>query len=91
MKQKYVLPTLKQCYFATTTFDLWMSKGTHDVFALVINFLNEKWQPQHMTIRLFEANETTRQAMARNLIELLDQYDLREKNITYMLRIKVQI
>jgi hypothetical protein len=29
--------------------------------------------------------------MARNLIELLDQYDLREKNITYMLRIKVQI
>jgi len=43
MKQKYVLPTLKQCYFATTTFDLWMSKGAHDVFALVINFLNEKW------------------------------------------------
>jgi hypothetical protein len=59
-KQEYVLPKLKQCYFATTSFDLWMSKGTHDVFALVINFLNEKWQPQHITIRLFEANETTR-------------------------------
>jgi len=42
MKQEYVLPTLKKCYFATTTFDLWMSKGAHDVFALVINFLNEK-------------------------------------------------
>jgi hypothetical protein len=37
-----------------------MSKGAHDVFALVINFLNEKWQPEHITIRLFEANETTR-------------------------------
>jgi hypothetical protein len=60
MKQEYVLPTLKQCYFATTSFDLWMSKGAHDVFALVINFLNEKWQPQHITIRLSEANKTTR-------------------------------
>jgi len=43
MKQEYVSPTLKQCYFATISFDLWMSKGAHDVFALVINFLNEKW------------------------------------------------
>jgi hypothetical protein len=44
MKQKYVLPKLKQCY-STISFDLWMSKGTHDVFTSVINFLNEEWQP----------------------------------------------
>jgi hypothetical protein len=43
MKQKYVLFKLKQCYSITTSFDLWMSKGTHDVFALLISFLNEKW------------------------------------------------
>jgi hypothetical protein len=42
-KQEYVLPKLKQCYFATTSFDLWMPKGAHDVFALEINFLSEKW------------------------------------------------
>jgi hypothetical protein len=42
MKQEYVLIKLKQCYFATTSFDLWMSKGAHDVFALVISFLNEE-------------------------------------------------
>ncbi len=71
-------------------FYLWMSKGAHDVFALVINFLNEEQQPQHIIIRLFEANESTKQAMARNLIELLDQYDLRKKIVT-MLRMKVQI
>jgi hypothetical protein len=47
-----------------------MLKGAHEVFALVISFLNEEWQPQHITIRLFEANETTRHVMARNLIEL---------------------
>jgi hypothetical protein len=40
-KQKYVLPKLKQCYSATT-FDLWMSKGAHDVFTLVINFMVRK-------------------------------------------------
>jgi hypothetical protein len=50
----------------------------------VISFLNEKWQPQHITIGLFEANETTRQAMARNLIKLLNQYDLRKKIVAYV-------
>ncbi len=42
-KQKYVLPKLKQCYYVIVSFDLWMSKGAHDVFALVINFLSEEW------------------------------------------------
>ncbi len=40
-KQQYVLLKLKQCYFATT-FDLWMSKGAHDVFTMVINFMVRK-------------------------------------------------
>jgi len=48
---------------------------------LAISFLSEEWQPQHITRRLFEANETIGQAMARNLIELLDQYDLMKKKI----------
>jgi hypothetical protein len=30
--------------------DLWMSKGEHDVFALVISFLNEEWQIQHINM-----------------------------------------
>jgi hypothetical protein len=50
-----VLPKLKQCYFIIVNFGLWMLKGAHDVFALVINFMNEEWQPQHITIGLFEA------------------------------------
>jgi len=37
-KQLYVLPTLADCYSVTTSFDLWMSKGAYDIFALVINF-----------------------------------------------------
>ncbi len=39
-KQEYVLPKLKECYYATTSFPLiWMSMGTHYVFAFVISFL----------------------------------------------------
>jgi hypothetical protein len=34
-------------------FDLWMSKGAYDTFALVINFLDENWQPKKVTIGLF--------------------------------------
>jgi hypothetical protein len=34
-----------------------MSKGAHDIFVLVINFLIADWQPKHVIIRFFEANE----------------------------------
>jgi len=38
-KQLYILPTLVECHSTTTSFYLRMSKGGHDIFALVINFL----------------------------------------------------
>jgi hypothetical protein len=31
-KPLYVLPALIKCHFATTSFDLWMSKVKHDIF-----------------------------------------------------------
>jgi hypothetical protein len=39
IQNKNVIPKLKKCYFATPSFDLWMSNEAHDVFALVMNFL----------------------------------------------------
>ncbi len=42
-KQLYVLPTIVECHFAITSFDLWMSKVGHDIFTLVINFLGNDW------------------------------------------------
>jgi hypothetical protein len=32
-------------FFATTSFDLWVSKRAYDIFALVINVLGKDWQP----------------------------------------------
>jgi len=37
-QQLYVLFALANCY-SVTSFDLWMSKGAYDIFALVIRFL----------------------------------------------------
>jgi len=60
-----------------------MSKGTHDVFALVISFLGSDWKPKHVTFGLFEAIDITKQALARNVIDLLDIYGF-NKIITYV-------
>jgi hypothetical protein len=61
-----------------------MSKGVYDIFALVINFLDENWQPKKVTIDLFEATKTIGQALAKNLKELSNSYGLRKKIITYV-------
>jgi hypothetical protein len=37
-KQEYFLTKLKECRSTIVSFDTWMSKQTHDVFALMISF-----------------------------------------------------
>jgi hypothetical protein len=83
-KQLYVLPTLVECHSVTTSFDLWMSKVGHDIFALVINFLGNDWQPKHITFGLFEPIDTNGQTLVKKLTELLDNYALRKKIIAYV-------
>ncbi len=40
-----------------TNFDLCMSYGGVDTFALVINFQNDTWVPMYIIVGLFEMNE----------------------------------
>jgi hypothetical protein len=42
MKQVYVLQQLEDC-ISIKSFDLWMSKGAHDFFTLVMKFLGTYW------------------------------------------------
>jgi hypothetical protein len=42
-KQLYVLLVLVECDSTNASFDLWMSKAGHDIFALEINFLRNDW------------------------------------------------
>jgi hypothetical protein len=75
-KPLYVLLALSDCLSTTTTFDHWISIGAHDVFALVVNFINANWQPNQVTIGLFGAIEITSQTMAMKFQALLDKYKL---------------
>jgi hypothetical protein len=59
----YMHPALANYISTTCTFDLWMSKGAHDVFTIVVNFLSIK----HVTIRLFEVSNTSGATMASRL------------------------
>ncbi len=78
-KELYVLPQLTKCLSTIANFDLWMFKKSHD-----INFLDANWQPKQVTIGLFEAIETTRQALVINLSNLLDSFGLSKKIIAFV-------
>ncbi len=53
----HVLPKLVSTAIVSTSFDLWMSKGGVNTFALVINYLIKTWEPMHIVIEFFEVNE----------------------------------
>ncbi len=57
-------------------FDLWISKGGMDTFALVTNYMNDFWTTMQATIGLFKVHENTTISMVRHLCTLLGKYDL---------------
>jgi hypothetical protein len=58
--EEYVTPFLDATSTTTTTFDLWMNRRAHDIFAIVINFLIPQWEPYHVCVGLFKVDDTTR-------------------------------
>jgi hypothetical protein len=67
----HVLLALIETTTSVVTFDLWMFQISFDTFALVVNYINKKWQPCHIIVGLFEVHETTRAIMAIQLKALL--------------------
>jgi hypothetical protein len=82
--QLYILPTLVGNHFAKVSFNLWMSKGAYNMFALVIFFFSNDWQSKHVIIGFIQATKTTIQALTKSLTKLLSKYGLRKKIITYV-------
>lgn len=78
----HVLPNLASMV-DSTSFDLWMLKGSVDTFGVVINFLNESWNPMHVTMGLHEMNETSGQNMVIQLQSLLSKLGLMHYVITF--------
>ncbi len=73
---KFMQPASAKCLTTTYNFDLWMSKGVHDVFVVVVNFLFTAWKPKHIMIGLFEVSDTSGVAMAMTLKLILHKFGL---------------
>ncbi len=71
-------------FSAIASFALRMFEGVYVIFALMINFLGNDWQPKHVTIGLFDVTNNTGQTLVRSLTMLLDKYGLRKKIIAYV-------
>jgi hypothetical protein len=79
----HVFPNHTSITTISRSFDLWMFKGSVNIFALVINFLNGSWTPMHVIVGLFEVNETNGQSMGIQLESLLSKFGLVHRVITF--------
>jgi hypothetical protein len=50
MKEKYIFSALESCNTCMVSFHLWMSRLGVDTFVFIMHFLNDKWEPCHVTI-----------------------------------------
>jgi hypothetical protein len=90
-KQTYVLLVLTNCVVVITSFDLWISKGEHEIFALVVNFLKRTLShTKRSTIGFFETFETLGQTLAKNSQDLSEYYKSIKKISTYVKEEKVK-
>jgi hypothetical protein len=76
----FILLSLVECHYVIGSFNLWMSKGGHDI----LHWGGVDWQPKHITFGLFEATNISRQTLTINLIEILDTYELKRKIVIYV-------
>ena len=76
---RYVLPLISSCQTASITFDLWMSRTGWHTFALVVNFIDDCWVPRHVTVGLFEAQDTSGASLAEIVKPLLNEFKLTDK------------
>ncbi len=53
-------------------------------FSLVINFLTPDWKPHHIIVSLFEANDTTRKGLAKQLKVLFEYFSLTSKVLCFV-------
>jgi hypothetical protein len=61
-----------------------MSKGTHNIFVVVVNFISNGWEPKHVIVVLFEVINTSHMAVVFKLQKLLNKFTLTNKIIVYV-------
>jgi hypothetical protein len=61
-----------------------MSRGNVDTFILIVHFLNDKWEPCHMTIGFFEIANTSGNAMGLQVNDVLAKNRLNVHVLAYV-------
>ncbi len=78
-KKRCFAKKLSKCYIVTSS-DLWLFWGAHDIFTFVINFKGLIGSQNMFTIGLFKATKVISQALRRHLIQVLNEYELKQEN-----------
>jgi hypothetical protein len=73
---EYVYLKLTTYMLSMCTFDLWMNKGPHNVFGVIVNFMLKNWEPKHVIISLFEPFDTIIATMVLQFPQLLTTFFL---------------
>lgn len=62
---------MSRCNYVIVNFDLWICKGTHDLFPFAINFWKVDYQLKHIVIGLFETTRTIGQASLLQNVDVI--------------------
>jgi hypothetical protein len=79
--EHHILHSFAKTTTIIVTFDLWMSCGRFNTWRY---YTNKKWRPCPTIKGIFEIHETIGVTMALQLKDLLIQYDLLDKGISYV-------
>ncbi len=80
----YVQFALAKFLSTTCTFNLWMLKGAHDVFAMVVNFLSTNCEPKDVIIGLFKTHDMNGATMAMKFKKIFNKFWFTQKNVAYI-------
>ncbi len=80
----YVQFSLAKFLSTTCTFNLWMLKGAHNVFAMIVNFLSTNCEPKDVIIGLFKTHDMNETTMAMKLKEIFNKLGLTQKIVAYI-------
>ncbi len=61
-----------------------MFHGGHDIFPMVVNFIDNLWEPTHVIVVIFEVHNTIGVAITNQVKVLLDVFGLLNKIIAYV-------
>ncbi len=83
-KERFLFLALQSCNTCTISFDLWMLSGSIYTFVLIVHFLNDKWEPCPIIVRFFETIDTSRNAMAIQVNDVLAKHGLNTHVFAYV-------